>query len=124
MAVNWDASDPNMRFYKNGVEIHSAAKDGTAIGVGSDVMIGVGNQSISAGAGSMDRPFHGLLDDVAVWNRGLTQPELAELIAIGIDTTAAVEPGGKLTTVWGLSRTSQDALRNLQMQKTARGNRN
>jgi hypothetical protein len=90
-----------MRFYKNGLEIHSAGKDGTAIGVGPGVKIGVGNQSISAGEGSMDRPFDGIMDDVAIWNRGLTQPELAELVEIGIGTAAAAEPDGKLTTAWG-----------------------
>jgi hypothetical protein len=41
------------------------------------------------------------MDDVAVWNRGLTQPELDALIAIGIDTAAAVEADRKLTTAWG-----------------------
>ena len=48
----------------------------------------------------MDRPFHGIMDDVAVWNRGLTQDEIAELIAEGIPA-AAVEPNEKLTTAWG-----------------------
>jgi hypothetical protein len=100
VAVTWDASDPNMRFYKNGEEIHSASKPGTSVGAGPDVKIGVGNQSISAGADSMDRPFHGIMDDVAVWNRGLTQEEIAELIAVGIPS-AAVEPNEKLMTEWG-----------------------
>ncbi len=99
VAITWDASDPNIRFYKNGVEIHSASKDGTAVGVGAGVKVGVGNQSVSAGEGSMDRPFHGTMDDVAIWNRGLTQPEIAELLSTGV--AAAVEPGRKLTTAWG-----------------------
>ena len=98
-AVTWDASDPNVKFYKNGEMIHSASKDGTAVGIGPDVKIGVGNQSVSAGADNMDRPFDGIMDDVAIWNRGLTQEEIAELISDGLP--AAVEPGGKLTTSWG-----------------------
>jgi hypothetical protein len=88
-----------MRFYIDGVEVHSASKDGTAIGVGPDVKIGVGNQSVSAGADSMDRPFDGILDDVAIWNRGLTQAEILEVMATLVPS--AVEPDGRLTTTWG-----------------------
>jgi len=98
VAVTWDASDPNMKFYKNGEEIHSAAKDGTAVALGPDVEIGIGNQSVSAGADSMDRPFNGIMDEVAIWNRGLTLEEITELIADGLPS--AVEPGGKLSTTW------------------------
>jgi len=99
IAVTWDANDPNMRFYMNGEEFHSAPKAGTAVGEGPDVKVGIGNQSISAGADSMDRPFHGIMDDVAIWNRGLTQPEIAEMMTISIPI--AVEPAGKLTSTWG-----------------------
>ena len=98
LAVTWDVNDPNMRFYKNGEEIHMAGKPGAAVGIGPDVKIGIGNQSISAGADSMDRPFDGIMDDVAIWSRGLNQEEIAELIADGIP--AAVQPSGKLTTTW------------------------
>ena len=62
VAVTWDASDQNARFYKDGVEIYSVAKGGTAVAVGPDVEIGIGNQSVSAGADSMDRPFSGIMD--------------------------------------------------------------
>jgi len=99
VAVTWDAKDPNMRLYMNGEEIQSAAMDGTAVGVGPDVKVGVGNQSVSAGAGNMDRPFDGIMDDVAIWNRGLTADEITELMTS--DNLLAVEPDGKLTTTWG-----------------------
>jgi hypothetical protein len=99
VAVTWDANDPNMRFYKNGEEIHMAAKGGGAVGEGPDVEIGIGNQSVSAGADSMNRPLDGIMDDVAVWNRGLSQAEIAEMMTVGIPL--AVEPNGKLTTTWG-----------------------
>jgi hypothetical protein len=99
-AVTWDANDPNMKFYKDGEEIHSESKPGTAVGIGPDVEIGVGNQSVSAGADSMDRPFNGILDEVAIWSRGLSQEEITELIRDGLPY--AVKPGGKLTTTWGI----------------------
>jgi arabinan endo-1,5-alpha-L-arabinosidase len=100
LALTWDANDPNMRFYKNGEEINMAGKGGTAVGVGPEVKVGVGNQSVSAGADSMDRPFNGIMDDVAIWNRGLSPAEIAEMMTIGIPV--AVEPGGKLATAWGV----------------------
>ena len=79
LAVTWDASDPFMRLYKNGEEIDSVSKPGTAVGVGPGVRVGVGNQSVSAGADSMDRPFPGILDDVRVYERGLSAEDLTEL---------------------------------------------
>ena len=79
IAVTWDASDPFMRLYKNGQEIDSVSKAGTAVGVGPGVRVGVGNQSVSAGADSMDRPFPGILDDVRVYERGLSAKDITEL---------------------------------------------
>ena len=46
-----------------------------------------------------NRTFDGIIDDVAIWNRALTQGEIAEVMTNGVP--AAVEPGGKLTTIWG-----------------------
>jgi len=99
VAVTWDADDPNMRFYKNGEEIHFVAKGGATVGDDPDVEVGIGNQSVSAGADSMDRPFNGTMDDVAIWNRGLSQAEVAEMMTVGIPL--AVEVDGKLATAWG-----------------------
>jgi hypothetical protein len=79
LAVTWDASDPFMRLYKNGEEIDSVSKSGTAVGIGPAVRVGVGNQSVSAGADSMDRPFPGILDDVRVYERGLSAEDITEL---------------------------------------------
>ncbi|MHC4597302.1 MAG: LamG domain-containing protein [Planctomycetota bacterium] len=81
LAVTWDAGDPFMRLYKNGREIDSVSKAGTAVGVGPGVRIGVGNQSVSAGSGSMDRPFPGILDDVRIYERGLSAEDITELVA-------------------------------------------
>jgi hypothetical protein len=82
VAVAWDAADPVMRLYKNGVEIDSRSKDGTMVATGAGVQIGIGNQSISAlaqGPGNEIRPFDGLIDDVRVYDRGLSAAEILEL---------------------------------------------
>jgi len=79
VAVAWDAADPVMRQYKNGQEIDSVDKAGTAVATGPGVKIGIGNQSISAstdGAANLIRPFDGLVDEVRVYSRGLSAAEM------------------------------------------------
>ncbi|MHC4510886.1 MAG: LamG domain-containing protein, partial [Planctomycetota bacterium] len=82
IAVTWDAGDPVMREYINGVQVGSTDKAGTAVATDPDAKIGLGNQSISAlaqGPGGEIRPFDGLLDEVHVYERGLSVSELAWL---------------------------------------------
>jgi hypothetical protein len=81
VAVTWDASDPYMRLYKNGREIDSVSKAGTAVATSPGVKIGIGNQSVSAGPvqGDMIRPFDGLIDEVRVYDRAVSEAEMAWL---------------------------------------------
>jgi len=44
-------------------------------------------------------PFKGMLDELGIWNRALSEAEINDLVEKGF--AAAVEPGGKLTTAWG-----------------------
>ena len=84
VAVAWDAGDPVMRQYKNGQEIDSVNKAGTAVATGPGVKIGMGNQSISAlaqGPGNEIRPFEGLIDEVRVYSRGLSAAELLYVVS-------------------------------------------
>lgn len=79
VAVTWNASDPFMRLYKNGMEIDSVSKDGIAVATATDVKIGIGNQSATVPGDGGIRPFGGLLDDVRVYDRGLSPAEILEL---------------------------------------------
>ena len=82
IAVTWDASDPFMRFYKNGQEIFSQSKAGNAVGAGPDVKIAIGNQSASvADAAGRIRPFGGLMDDVVVYDKALDTEELEAVMS-------------------------------------------
>ena len=81
VAVTWDAGDPFMRLYKNGIEIDSVSKDGIAVATAADVKIGIGNQSATVPGDGGIRPFGGLLDDVRVYNRGLSAAEILELVS-------------------------------------------
>lgn len=91
-AATWDGT--TMRIYRNGVEVGNMPKAGK-LDVDASVNMAIGNQP----DGAENRPFNGIIDDVAIWNRPLTQAEILEVMADGLP--AAVEPGGKLTTTWG-----------------------
>ena len=55
----------------------SVDKADGAVGTSPGVKIGIGNQSISASASAdMQRPFDGLIDEVRVYSRGLSEAEL------------------------------------------------
>jgi len=91
-ALTWDGS--TMLIYKNGAQVGTLAKVGE-LTVDPDVNMAIGNQP----DGAENRPFDGIIDDIAIWNRALTQTEIGEVMASGVP--AAVEPDGKLTTIWG-----------------------
>jgi hypothetical protein len=79
IAVTWDNSDPVMRFYKNGQEIFSQDKAGSAVGTNPDIKIAIGNQSASVPGDGKIRPFGGLIDEVQVYDRGLSPEGILEL---------------------------------------------
>ena len=53
------------------------------------------------------RPFTGLMDDLNVWKRGLTEEEVNMIMNDGVDAFLAVEAQGKLTTTWGKLKASK-----------------
>ena len=48
-----------------------------------------------------NRPFAGLMDELNVWKRGLTEEEVNGIMELGIEEFFAVEAQGKLATAWG-----------------------
>jgi len=92
-AVTWDGA--TMTIYKNAVAAGTMPKAGI-LDVDPAVGMAIGNQP----EGAENRPFDGIIDDVAIWNRALTPAEIGEAMTIGIPS-AAVEAGGKLATTWG-----------------------
>ncbi|MFC1713094.1 LamG domain-containing protein [Candidatus Poribacteria bacterium] len=91
-AVTWDGS--TMMIYKDGVEVGTLPKVGK-LATDPAVKMAIGNQP----DGAENRPFDGIIDDVAIWNRPLTPAEIGEVMASGVPV--AVEPGGKLAITWG-----------------------
>ena len=53
------------------------------------------------------RPFTGLMDELNVWKRGLTEEEVNSIMNDGVDAFLAVEARGKLATTWGKLKASK-----------------
>ena len=53
------------------------------------------------------RPFTGLMDELNVWKRGLTEEEVNAIMNDGVDAFLAVEAQGKLATTWGKLKASK-----------------
>ena len=49
----------------------------------------------------LNRYYNGIIDDFALFNRGLTQNEVKEIHG-GIQEILAVDPKAKLPTTWGM----------------------
>ena len=82
--------------YINGAPVGEAdAQVGTGIAPDWDSGARVGYNIDNA------RPFTGLMDELNIWKRGLSQEEVQGIMNEGIDAFLAVEAQGKLTTQWG-----------------------
>jgi len=84
VAVTWDVGDPVMRFYLNLNPFDTCDKAGVAVSVAPEVMVGIGNRSNSSvtDPAADARPFDGLIDEVRIYDRGLSQGELLH-VAMG-----------------------------------------
>lgn len=47
------------------------------------------------------RNFHGIIDEVRIWNRALPVKEISDNMKLGIGPLLNVSPAGQLTTAWG-----------------------
>ena len=92
--VTWDGA--TMMIYKNAELVGTLGKPGSSVAADSTVGMAIGNQP----DGAENRPFDGIIDDVAIWNRPLSQEEIAEMMNNSIPYS--VEPVAKLSTTWGM----------------------
>jgi hypothetical protein len=53
------------------------------------------------------RPFTGLMDELNVWKRGLTEEEVNAIMNDSVEVFLAVEAHGKLATTWGNLKASK-----------------
>ena len=54
-----------------------------------------------------NRPFAGLMDELNVWKRGLTEEEVNMIMNDGVEAFLSVEARGKLATTWGKLKVSK-----------------
>jgi hypothetical protein len=85
VAAVWDGS--TMRLYKDGEEVDSMAKGGSAVATDPAVTVAVGNQPPDAAGGTRD--YDGLIDDVRIYSRALPAAEIVWLAGM---TTPFSEP--------------------------------
>jgi len=71
-AAVWDGAA--MKLYKNGVEVGSLEKGGT-LSTNPDANVAIGNQPV----GAPGRLWNGLIDNVQLYNRGLSADEILGL---------------------------------------------
>jgi len=74
VAVTWDGQA--MRIYKNGEEVGSLAKSGS-LSTDDTVRVSIGNQPADTGG---DRPFDGLIDEVLLADRAMSEAQVKELV--------------------------------------------
>jgi hypothetical protein len=90
-ATTYDGEE--LRYYLNGEVVSTEAKTGDILPNEEDLTIGCRvNDGIQWG---------GMLDEIGVFNRVLTQEEIRRIMEVGYADFLAVEPAGKLATVWG-----------------------
>jgi len=91
------------RLYKNGVQVASTTDPtGAVVVAGSNVTFNAWNIG-SRGGSPAERPFHGSIDDVAIFNRGLSAAEVLALYnpAATLLTPDWKETGYPVPASWG-----------------------
>jgi hypothetical protein len=88
-----DVENDDRRIYINGEQVaQDAGKNGIAY-------LGNAGLTIVGSWGTSGQQFNGLVDEVQIWNRALTEDEILQSMD---DLTAlSVDPQGKVATMWG-----------------------
>ncbi|MHC4539321.1 MAG: LamG domain-containing protein [Planctomycetota bacterium] len=107
VAATWDGS--MMRIYKDGAEVASQEKGGSAVAVDPNVSVAIGSQPSDAFAtdpGHVAKFFDGLIDEVGIYHRALSPPEIRYLAG----ERAPVDPGTEaLVAQYPLDNDANDA---------------
>jgi hypothetical protein len=98
VAATWDGS--MMRIYKDGVEVASQEKGGTVVAVDPDISVAIGSQPSDAFASDpshVAKFFDGLIDEVAIYERALSEGEILYLAG---ERAPFTYDGGALDDTW------------------------
>jgi len=104
IAYTCDINNDELKLYVDGGLIDTVAAGAepnnlTHLGIGSE---------------HEGRYFPGILDEVRLYNRALTEDEIRQNLAV-TDNTTAVQPAGKLTVTWGILTKTLQPLTSLQI---------
>lgn len=91
----FDVDDGSRRIYINGEKVAEDTGKSAYKGAAGNTMIG--------SWGTSGQKFNGLIDEVQVWDRALSENEIQE--SMEDLTSFAVDASGKLTTTWGNLKT-------------------
>ena len=91
VAVTWDSGDFNQQIYINGELDSEGRQNGSGINLNSEETLKIGAQITGT-----PRYFTGLIDDVAVYGRVLTEDEIKR----NMEGMTSVQPSGKVSTTW------------------------
>lgn len=91
VAATWDSQSFNEQVYINGKLDSEGRQNGSGINLNSEETLKIGAQITGT-----PRYFIGLIDEVAVYSRVLTEAE----IKVDMQGMAPVQPSGKVSTAW------------------------
>ena len=109
VAMTCLASDAptNQRAFINGEDITDVTGQSDNLNaeppflVFEDIPVEIGVGRAVGGTEGNDSFFNGMIDEVIIYNRGLTLDEINELMATDLGSLTPVEPQDKLASVWG-----------------------
>jgi hypothetical protein len=91
VAVTFDGE--TIKVYADGENVSEIPQPGPTVdSTGFDLHIGNG--------AAFDRAFHGIHDEVRIWNRALDEDEINEAMELGTPQLVAVAPRSKLAITW------------------------
>ena len=97
VAGTYDSRTREYNLYKDGVNISKKILDGLR-----KYKIDTVNADLAIGRWAFGkRYFNGILDEVGIFNKALSEETINELMTNGLEEVLAVAPSGKLAATWG-----------------------
>jgi len=99
VAATYDGND--MKFYVNGVLENTVNMPGKIVPSDGPIRFSHDWQE-----GGVDRSFLGAIDECLIADKALSEGDIKNAMETGLNTFAAITPGGKLAVSWGSIKTS------------------
>ena len=90
------------KYWLNGDNIYESGDKSASPGAADTSNVFIGTTAEGA-----NRRFLGLIDEVRIWNRALTEDEIRAEMETGYQSGTAVDPRQKLSTTWGTIKSTK-----------------